>query len=135
MNFTTLFYGDEFSKNVTEENYFKLKEVVADNIITSFEDVTGIMIRQYIEEIEVATPLTFARFSGHPDGVIYGYKATGLDNLLPRLLNNQNENYISNLKFCGGFSSMLAGYSATYLSGDVAAREILEIKNEEDINE
>jgi len=135
MNFTSLFYGDDFAKNVTEENYFKIKEIIADNIINTFEDTTGILIKQYIEEIEIASPVTFARFGSHPDGVIYGYKATGLDNLLPRLLNKSNENYISNLKFCGGFDAMLAGYSSTYLSGEMAAKEILKNLKEEDINE
>ena len=44
-----------------------------------------------IEEIEVATPVTFARYTGHPEGVIYGYLATSHDNLLPRMMNEEKE--------------------------------------------
>ena len=125
MNITSLFFGDCFDKSVTEENYFKLKEEIADRIIDSFEDATGIMIKQYIEEIEIATPVTYARYGGHPDGVIYGYKATGLDNLLPRIMSEADENYIKNIRFCGGFASRLSGYSSTYLSGNSAALQTL----------
>lgn len=125
MNITSLFIGDCFDKVATEENYFKLKEEIADRIINSFEDATGIMIKQYIEEIEIATPVTYARYGKHPDGVIYGYKATGLDNLLPRIMNESEEVYIENLRFCGGFGTRLSGYSSTYLSGNSAALQTL----------
>lgn len=132
MNLTSLFFGDVFSKNVTEENYFSLKEKIAEDIIDTFEVATGISIRPYIEEIEISTPVTYARYGGHPDGVIYGYKATGLDNLLPRIMNMDNENYISNLRFCGGFDVRLLGYSSTYLSGKLAAKLTLkDMKGEE----
>lgn len=75
-----------------------------------------------IEEIEIATPVTFARYTGHPDGVIFGYKATGMDNLIPRIMGIDSENFIPNLRFCGGFDVKLSGYHATYLSGDLSAR-------------
>ncbi len=131
LNFTTLFFGDTFSKNVNEKNYFKIKEEIASNLIETFEKTTGIKIKPYIEEIEIATPVTFARFTKHPDGVIFGYKATGLDNLLPRLLSKEGENYIKNLRFCGGFGTYLSGYGATYLSGELAAKQTLrDIQNE-----
>lgn len=125
MNITSLFFGDCFDNAVTVENYYELKEQIADSIINQFEETTGISIREYIEEIEIATPVTFARYGGHPDGVIYGYKATGLDNLLPRIMNMDNENYIDNLRFCGGFGVRLSGYSSTYLSGNIAALQTL----------
>lgn len=126
MEFVSLFTEDAFAKNINEKNYFEIKSKIAENIIDAFEKTTGIMIKPYIEEIEIATPATFARFSGTPDGVIYGYKATGMDNLLPRMISVNNENYIENLRFCGGFSERLNGYSATYLSGDLAAKLTLE---------
>ena len=76
---------------MTYENYFAWKEKHAACIIETFENATGILIKPYIEEIEVASPVTFARYSQHPGGVICGYKATGLDNLLPRIANETNE--------------------------------------------
>lgn len=122
MEFTSLFMGEVFSKNVTEKNYFEMKSKMAENMIDAFERTTGIVIKPYIEEIEIATPVTFSRYGGYPDGVILGYKATGMDNLLPRMLTMDNENFIPNLRFCGGFDVYLSGYNATYLSGDLAAR-------------
>lgn len=132
MQFTSYFMGDVFSRNVTEKNYFDMKNKIAENIIDAFENTTGIAIRSYIEEIEIATPITFARYGGHPDGVIYGYKATGMDNLLPRMIQMDEENYIPNLRFCGGFDVQLSGYNSTYLSGDLTARLTLkDMKGEE----
>lgn len=116
------FFGDAFTKNVTEENYFELKDEIAEDIINNFENTTGIKIKPYIEEIEVSTPVTFARYGGHPNGVIYGYKRTGLDNSLPRMLAMGSENYIPNLRFCGGFDIYASGYNSAYLSGDLAAK-------------
>ncbi len=132
VTFTSLFMGDVFSKNVTEKNYFDMKSKIAENMIDAFERTTGIVIKPYIEEIEIATPVTFARYTGHPDGVIFGYKATGMDNLLPRMLAINTENFIPNLRFCGGFDIKLSGYHATYLSGDLSARlTIQDMKGEE----
>ena len=126
LEISSFFTDDVFSKNATEKNYFKLKSQVASSMIQAFENATGITITPYIEEIEIATPVTYARYTGHPDGAIYGYKATGMDNLLPRLLTMNNENYIPNLRFCGGFDVKLSGFGSTYLSGDLTARLTLE---------
>ena len=126
MKFTTTYFGDIFDKVITEENYFNLKNELAKKIIEKFETTTGILITPYIEEIEIATPVTFARYTKHPDGVVYGYKGTDLDNLIPRLLNLNNENYIPDLYFCGSFATLLNGYSSTYLSGFLASQMLLE---------
>lgn len=132
MMITSLFFGDCFSNKVTNENYFELKNQIADNIINNFEITTGINIRNYIEEIEIATPVTYARYGGHPDGVIYGYKPTGLDNILPRMLNKDNECFIPDIRICGSFSELGVGYNNTYMSGFFAAHDtLLDMKGEE----
>ena len=122
LHFTKLFMGDTFSKNITEKNYFEMKDKIAEDIIDDFEVTTGIVIKPYIEEIEIKTPVTYAKYFDTPDGVIFGYKATGMDNYLPRMISLDEENYIKNLRFCGGFDVKLSGYCGTYLSGDLAAR-------------
>ena len=134
LQFTSFFAGNVFEKMVTPENYFELKEKIANHLINHFEDATGIEIKQYIEEIEIATPVTFANFTGHPNGTIFGYKATGLDNILPRILNSPNENYIKNLNFTGAFGPTLNIYASTYLSGNQVARDILKLEKGEDEN-
>lgn len=125
MQFTTLFMGDVYSKNVTENNYFDMKSKIAENIIDNFESTTGIIIKPYIEEIEIATPITYARYTNHPDGVILGYKPTGMDNYLPRLVSREKEDYFENIYVCGGFSYKESGYANTYLSGDIVAKDVL----------
>lgn len=130
---TSTFFGDAFDSKVTEENYFELKNQIAENMINNFEETTGINIKSYIEEIEIASPVTFARYGGHPEGIIYGYKLTGLDNLLPRTLNKEKENFIPNIRICGGFDAWGNGFSNTYLSGYRAAKQtLLDMKGEEE---
>ena len=46
-------------------------------------------------------------------------------------MNEPNEMYIKNLRFCGGFSSRLSGYSSAYLNGEQEALKTFgEMKNE-----
>ena len=131
MCLTSLLFGDVFDQEVTEENYYEVKEKIAENMVRSFEEATHVNIHEAIEEIEIATPVTFARYTNHPDGVIYGYLAQGYDNLLPRIMNEPNEMYIKNLHFCGGFGSRLSGYSSAYLNGEQEALKTFgEMKND-----
>lgn len=118
---TSLYFSDCFTKTVTKDNYYALKDSIAENLIANFEEVTGIRIKEYIEEIEIATPLTYAHYTNAPEGTIYGYQADGYDNLMPRLMNMYTESSIKGLRFCGGSSLRLSGYSSAYLSGDTAA--------------
>ena len=120
--FTSLFFGDCFDKALTKENYFELKDKLAKNFIKTFEKATGVEITPYIEEIEVATPLTYAHYTDSPDGTIYGYLTADLDNMMPRLMRMYNEDYINGLKFCGGHAMRSSGYNSSYLSGDLAAK-------------
>lgn len=138
LTLTSFYPNDIFSKEVTEDNYYELKTKIAKRLIEAFESATKTNIQEAIEEIEIATPVTFARYGGHPDGSIYGYLAKGYDNLLPRILNESCENCFPNVRFCGGFAVNLSGYSATYLSGEMAAiktlyrikQDLMEAENE-----
>lgn len=122
---TGLLFSDIFANVVSKDNYFELKDAIAQNFIETFEQATNVNITDAIEEIEVATPLTFARYTNHPDGTIYGYLAKKSDNLLPRMMNEVNEDYIKGLYFAGGFASRLSGFSSTYISGKNAALKAL----------
>lgn len=128
---TSLIFGESFDNTVTKDNYFALKDAIAENLIEVFEKGTNTNISQYIEEIEVATPLTFARYTNAPSGVIYGYLADKSDNLLPRIMNMNNEQYFKNLYFVGGSSIRLSGYSSAYLSGYQMALQALSKLKEE----
>lgn len=120
--FTSLFYGDCFDRALTKENYFELKDRMANNFLDAFEKATKVNLRPHIEEIEVATPLTYAHYTDSPDGTIYGYLTADLDNMMPRLMRMYQEDYVKGLKFCGGHAFRSSGYNSSYLSGDMAAK-------------
>ena len=74
---TTLYMSDDWNRyTYRAEDYFKTKDMVANMFIDRFEKDTGAKIRDSIEEISVATPVTYARYCGHPQGVIYGYESS-----------------------------------------------------------
>lgn len=134
LTLTAYQFGDIFSKVVNSENYYVMKEKIANQMIESFEQATGLSILEAIEEIEIATPETFARYIGTPDGTVMGYLATGNDDFLSRLSNHENENILSNVRFCGGFGERLHGYASSYLSGATAAMKTLEDMNKEGVS-
>lgn len=115
LSFTTL-YEDAWN-NVKDVDYYKIKEKIAEKMIIDFEQKMNIKIRPYIEEIEVATPVTFARYTGVKNGVIYGYAPDKFDASLSKSRNMEKEINIKGLKFVGGFSYRSHGYSTTYRSG------------------
>lgn len=117
---TTLFQPDAW-QNVKEEEYFDLKSKIADQLLTKFEKATGISLKDHIEEIEIATPMTWARYTGTYNGIIYGYEPDPWDSLIPRMMTMEEEFYIKGLKFCGGFSFQSHGYSTSMISGNIAA--------------
>lgn len=119
---TTLFTSDYWS-GVTSENYFKEKERFASRMIDTFEKATKVNIRDYIEEIEIATPETFARFTGTPQGTIYGYVGQKWDGVMPRTMMANRKDGFDNLYFAGGYCERMLGFSSALASGrDCAAR-------------
>ncbi len=122
---TTLFTDDWWGK-VSDKDYFREKEDFADIMIETFERATGIGIRAHIEEIEIASPETFARFTGTPQGAIYGYLGKKDDGVLARQFMGDNHSQgINGLHLVGGYGSMLHGYSSAMASGADAAHYIL----------
>lgn len=121
---TTLFTSDYWS-SVKEEDYFTEKERFALHMIDTFEKATGIKIKDSIEEIEIASPETFARFTGTPQGTIYGYLAQEWDGTLQRKMSDEHKNGIENLYFAGGYCENLLGFSSALSSGRNCANRIL----------
>ena len=123
MYFTTMFMSDDWG-NVAETDYFKAKDKVADDMITVFERETGCQIRDAIEEIAVASPTTYARYCGHPQGVIYGYETAEWDSLMPRMMMMaEDAKLFPGLRFAGGWAMRSSGYSSAYVSGDLSGRQ------------
>ena len=121
----TMSYTDDAWADVTEEDYVKVKQQVADEMITILERTMGFRIREHIEEIEIASPITFARYMGSPQGSIYGYASLRWDGMSSRTLANGMEQTVPGLFFIGGHGSSLSGYFPTYTSGNRTAFPIL----------
>ena len=132
MYFTTLYMSDDWA-NVAPQDYFKTKTLVANRMIDRFEQDTGAKLRGHIEEISVAAPMTYARYCGHPQGVIYGYESQYWDGLMPRLqmMSEDYEKGVRGLRFAGGYAMRLSGYSSAYHAGDIVGRQTVgDIKRE-----
>ena len=92
------------------------------HLIDQFERSTGIILKPYIEEFEVATPSTFNNFTGTYGGSIYGYQAPVWDSVMPRLQSLKQDAYIKGIQFTGGYAAKLHGYASSLSSGDTAGK-------------
>lgn len=117
---TTLYTPDAW-KNVRPEDYFKTKNRVAKDLIAHFEQGTGARIMDHVEEVEVATPATFAHYTGVHGGTIYAYEPEPWDSLIPRMMAMNEEKHIQGLEFCGGHVFRCHGYSSSFMSGQTVA--------------
>lgn len=123
ISFTVLNHGNRWS-DVKPENYFEEKERIAKEILDEFKLATGIDLAPHIEEIEIATPATFANINKKYNGSIYGYECVDWDSLIPKTMTiqDEDENPIKGLSFVGGFSRRSQGFSSSYMTGEVAGR-------------
>lgn len=110
---------------IDSSEYFNEKSRVADRVIDYFEKTLGVSIKPYIEEIEIATPQTFARYTGSFNGVVYGYQMEPWDGVIPRILSDKKERYIDRLFFAGGNAERAYGYASTINSGKPAIEKVI----------
>ena len=122
--FTIPFYGSDVPKDMKPEEYKKFKNDLAKKYILDAEKVLGISILPHIEEISVATPVTFARYLGTPEGTIYGYKLSRWDNLMARTAGEKTDYAIPGLSFCGGHYLRGDGYSCAYIMGETIGKRV-----------
>lgn len=120
LSLTTLFQGDAW-QNIRPAEYVRIKNQLAGELIAGFEEALKIRIKDAIEEIEIATPPTFARYTGSFNGGVYGYEPGPLDSIIPRMLSRMEEKYIKGLDFVGGSAFRCHGYSSSLLSGESIA--------------
>ena len=130
MSFTTFFTKDIWAE-VTEKEYTSKKREVAEKMIRDFEKATGTSIAPYIEEIEIASPATLARYAMVPQGTMYSYSCGEGDSLMARLQMLDEDQHVRNIRFAGGFGPRLYGYSSTYMGGDMAVKLTLKDMKEE----
>lgn len=122
LSFTSPVYDEEWAK-IAPKEYKKKKIEIAKKMIEKYEKTLGITIQPYIEEIEIATPVTFARYLNTPDGTPYGYQFSNWDGMFPRTVMSEKELTIKGLRFCGAHTDKGLGYNVTYSSGIDAAKK------------
>lgn len=115
---------DYFMEGVTAENYNDFKIEAAKHYIEDCEKTLGIEIMSRIEEISIATPVTFARYFGAPDGTAYGYELSRWDGVIARMLDKRNKFSYDKLTFCGGHGASGDGYGVSYESGIEAGEKV-----------
>jgi phytoene dehydrogenase-like protein len=120
VSITTL-YQPEVWQHVSPQDYVAVKNRVANDLIADLEQATGAPIKEHIEELEIATPQTFARYTGSYNGIIYGYEPEPWDSLIPRMMMMNDDRHFSGLEFCGGYAFRCHGYSSSFMSGQTAA--------------
>jgi len=117
--------GPDVWKDVKPEEYHKAKETMARAMIDQFCQAVGCSLWEHIEEVEIAAPPTFARYTGAFKGAIYTYNQPPWDSVIARSLAAPQERYIRGLDFVGGAASMGSGYESTILSGRIAAQMVI----------
>jgi ferredoxin-NADP reductase len=118
---TLISYSEPWLK-LSPAEYIEAKSKVADNVIKLAERVAP-GLRDHIEVVEVATPLTNARYTGNIGGSIIGFdetfKGTGMDRMPSR-------GALPGLYFTGSYVNIGGGYEPSMVSGFMAARNVLE---------
>jgi len=123
LNMVSLKFGRSW-KNVPPGQYHRIKFENAEAMLNRAAQVLP-GLRGRIEEVEMATPLTFMRYLGHPEGSIYGFEHHAKDAFLMPVGRNSP---IRGLHFASGWTGD-AGFQPTYQSGASAARDVeLELK-------
>jgi phytoene dehydrogenase-like protein len=129
MSITTLTKPEAWL-TIKPEDYTKKKQEFAQKLIDQFEKSTGIKIHDHIEELEIAGPVTYARYSNAYQGIIYGYEIDSWDSIIPRSKMMKEDQYIKGLRFSSGWGMRALGYSSAIscgnLEGLLALAEIMQ---------
>ena len=126
----TLYMSDVWN-NVNKANYYQTKEMLANELIEEFENAFNIDIKEYIEEMEIATPFTFEKYTNSINGNIFGYMRLGYDNSIHRLISYEEER-IPHLSFVGSSSLFGSGVDNAFYSGYYITEKLLEEERRND---
>lgn len=122
----TICYTEDVWGDFTQREYVHKKQELFQKVMDNFEKDTGIIIHDCIEEIELASPWTFAHFLNTPEGTTYGYMVDDWDTMLSRLMAIRKDQPIKGFKTCGAAGARGDGYNMTYTNGWDMANIILE---------
>ena len=129
-SFTT--FGSPVDWNdLKQEDYFRFKNDGAKKMLAVLKEKTGIDLTGHIEEMAVASPWTFARYLGTPEGSVYGYETTDWDGMMARMMMLSTDYPIKGLRPIGAAGPRGDGYSAALICGQLMALNALKDLREE----
>lgn len=121
----TVMFSEGAWSDITAVNHKKIANDYSDALLDRYEKVTGIRLRDSIEELEILTPVSFAHITGAPQGAVEGYCPEFWDGIVSRAFSAKNEATIPGLFFAGSHGHRLSGFYPAFTSGDVAAKHTL----------
>ncbi len=116
--------------NLSQEDYNAYKNEICEKFLTMVEEKMHINFRDHIEEMAIATPWTFARYLGTPEGSTYGYETRDWDGMMARMMMLSQDYPIKGLRPIGAAGPRGDGYSAAYVCGRLMARLAIKDLNE-----
>ena len=116
------FFNNSFENYATYDKYNEIVDDITNNLITVFEEKTGIRIRDYIEEIIISTPVDY--YNQYEDTNYFGYKLKPLDNTIMRIANYPNEEYIKGLYFTGHYGVLGGTFNNMLLTNKFIAEKV-----------
>jgi prolycopene isomerase len=117
---TALMYGEPWHK-VPPADYVATKNRIADTMIRQAETVAP-GLREYVEVVEVSTPLTNMRYAGTMGGSIYGFSQPPRDDIVWRM---GHRGPLQRLYFVGAWTQPGGGFETSMTSGQMAGGAIL----------
>ena len=124
-------YNDALWNKINASNYYQIKNDLANGLIEEFESTFNIDIKEYIEEMVVATPFTFERFTNNINGSFFGPMRLGYDNSIHRFISYEEER-IPHLSFVGSSSLFGSGVDNAFYSGYYITEKLLEDERRND---
>jgi len=113
--------GYDFWKNFTKDSYKKKKKEIADILIKRAACVIPRFF-SYIDNMEIATPLTMERYTGNYKGAIYGWSQILSQYGSKRM---KQKTLIKNLFLCGAWTKPAGGIAGVMQSGVIISNKIL----------
>jgi phytoene dehydrogenase-like protein/ferredoxin-NADP reductase len=118
---TSLSFGEPWLK-LTPDEYVEAKNTLASRFIDLASRVAP-DIREHIEVVEVASPLTHMRYTGNIGGAVYGYENSVAEGTVQRL---PHRGPIEGLYLASAWTRVGGGFQPTIDAGQAAAGNVME---------
>ncbi len=115
-------FEDDY-RRARKDDYNAEKERMAEILVKRTEEALIPGLSNMLEEYEVATPLTNIRYTGNPEGAIYGYEQSTANSFLNRL---DNRTPVRNLYLASSWGTPGGGICGALRSGQQTFRCLID---------